>query len=70
MLLLLLLLLLLARWAARLSALLIRGNALVLREVLPRAAEQRVGAGQEAAGFGGLPEHLPEGDSVYELLVR
>ena len=55
-----------ARWAARLSALLYRGNAAVVgaaRPVLP------VSVGRSQVGAG-LPHRLPEGDSSYELLVR
>ena len=57
-----------ARWAARLSALLIRGNGIVARHVLPAGAT----VPPPPAGGGGLarlPHCLPEGDSAYELLV-
>ena len=54
-----------SRWAARLSALLLLGNAAVFRFALP---EPRV-----THGFGGAPSPLPqlspEGESTYELLV-
>jgi len=55
-----------SRWAARLSALLIRGNALVVREVVPHVPARR-GAGAEGATA--MPSHCPEGESAYELLV-
>lgn len=55
-----------ARWAARLSALLIRGNGLAVRAAAPARPEARVGRGVG----GGLPAVVPEGDSAYELLVR
>ena len=54
-----------ARWAARLSALLIRGNGLAVRAAAPARLEARVGRGVG----GGLPAVFPEGDSAYELLV-
>ena len=56
-----------ARWAARLSALLIRGNALVAREALPPAAPVQRDVPASSAG---LPDLCPEGTSAYELLVR
>ena len=59
-----------ARWAARLSALLIRGNALVAAELLPAPSPPRAAAPMEEVGIGGLPSHCPEGESAYELLVR
>ena len=55
-----------ARWSARLSAVLIRGGAAVLRRagfVGPPVAR---GAVPHA---GSLPHVLPEGESVYDLLV-
>ena len=54
------------RWAARLSAALVRGNAAVLAAAglqLPEPARP------EPPGASGLPHLLPEGDSAYELLV-
>jgi len=53
-----------ARWGARLSALLIRGNAAVQRKarvVFPLV--QRLGC----EGAGSLPHSLPEGECLYEL---
>ena len=55
------------RWAARLSALLIRGTALVAGEALPPAAPLRA---EDPVSSGGLPDVCPEGASTYELLVR
>ena len=54
-----------ARWAARLSALLIRGNAAV-----HRAARARPPADPRPwrAGISPLPHLLPEGDCAYELV--
>ena len=54
------------RWAARLSALLIRGSALVGRHVLPAAPAP---APPREVGEARLPHLLPEGPSAYELLV-
>ena len=56
-----------AWWAARLSALLLRGNALAHRVLAPPAGGP-VEAGD--AGHGPLPHAIPEGDCAYELLVR
>ena len=56
-----------ARWAARLSALLYRGNAAVVQAAQP--AFPVVARGTAASG-GGLSHLIPEGDSAYELLVR
>ena len=55
-----------ARWAARLSALLVRGNGLVARHVLPAGA---AAPPPPAGGSTRLPHCLPEGESAYELLV-
>ena len=55
-----------SRWSARLSALLVRGNGLVAREVVPhRPARRGAGAGDADV----LPSHCPEAESAYELLV-
>ena len=54
------------RWLARLSALVIRGNAEAVRGLLPRwelASAARPGVGR-------LPHMTPEGESAYELMVR
>ena len=56
----------LARWAARLSAILIRGNAAVERQAWADR-EALFGTGEES---GALGHQLPEGDCAYELLVR
>ena len=56
-----------SRWAARLSALLIRGNALIASEALPAPGPGRAAP---PAASGGLPDLCPEGESAYELLVR
>ena len=54
------------RWAARLSAILIRGNAAAVRAGgAPYEAPNHV----EEPDGPPLPHRLPEGDSVYELLV-
>ena len=58
--------LVLDRWAARLSAILIRGNAAVVRA---RGAPYEAPAHVEEPGGPPLPHRLPEGDSAYELLV-
>ena len=57
-----------AWWGARLSALLIRGNALALRVLAPPPAPEPLAMG--VLGYGPLPHAVPEGDSAYELLVR
>ena len=53
-----------ARWGARLSALLIRGNAAVQRAA---HCELRDEPRPWAAEVGSLPHLLPEGDCSYEL---
>ena len=55
-----------ARWSARLSAVLIRGAAAVLRRAGFVAPPVARGALPHA---GSLPHVLPEGESVYDLLV-
>ena len=55
-----------ARWAARLSATLIRGNGMLYRAAGLSAVEEPI-LGDAAAG---LACSIPEGDSVYELLVQ
>ena len=55
-----------SRWAARLSALVIRGNAAAVRGVLPPWAVVPGGEGISSV----LPHSTPEGDSAYELLVH
>ena len=55
-----------ARWGARLSALLIRGNGLVVRQASPDLPVPPPEGGGSVAH---LPHLLPEGDSAYELLV-
>ena len=57
-----------AWWGARLSALLLRGNALALRTIAPSPAAEPVALGIQ--GVGPLAHAVPTGDSVYELLVR
>ena len=55
-----------ARWAARLSAALLRGNAAVLRRAGYSPPSREVpDQGDEAP----LPHLVPEGPSAYELLV-
>ena len=55
-----------ARWGARLSALLLRGNAAVMRAGgLPRPAT----LGVDAPGSASLCHSLPVGECAYELLV-
>ena len=56
-----------SRWAARLSAILIRGSAAVLTHAgfAPAAAPRDC-----VVGAGPLPHIVPEDDSAYELLVR
>ena len=54
-----------ARWAAQLSALLIRGNAAVLRA---SREEAFVSPRPWVAEVAPLPHVLPEGPSSYELL--
>ena len=56
-----------ARWAARLSATLIRGNAAVERAAWADR-ETLCGVGGDEEGV--LGHQLPEGDCAYELLVR
>ena len=55
-----------ARWAARLSATLIRGNGLLFRAAGLSAVEEAF-PGDAAAG---LACCIPEGDCAYELLVQ
>ena len=56
-----------ARWGARLSALLIRGNgAVVPAATLSHPIAQHV----DFPGNPGLHDLVPEGDSAYELLVH
>ena len=55
------------RWAARLSAHLVRGNAMVLEAVVPSPPLKDASVASRA---GDLPSCCPEGDSVYELLVQ
>ena len=57
---------LVARWAARLSALLIRGNAAVVRHAQGTFAAPLLG-GAAGEAFA-LPHCLPEGACAYELL--
>ena len=56
-----------SRWAARLSAILVRGSAAVLSHAgfAPAAAPRDC-----VVGAGPLPHIVPEDDSAYELLVR
>ena len=55
-----------ARWGARLSALLIRGNGAVVRAGGPPLA---VSPHVDIIGNSGLHDLVPEGDCAYELLV-
>ena len=55
-----------SRWAARLSAHLIRGCAACVRDVLP--GPPTAWPGEPAHGLG-LPQCRPDGHSAYELLV-
>ena len=54
-----------ARWVARLSALVIRGNAAALRAMLPEQVVAPAAVGLQSR----LPHMSPEGESAYELLV-
>ena len=54
-----------SRWAARLSALVLRGNAAVFRHAQP----EWLFVARGAAGDVSVSGLLPEGESVYELLV-
>ena len=56
-----------ARWAARLSALLVHGEALVVREVMPHLPSRC--SLVVAPSMAGMPCHCLEGGSTYELLV-
>ena len=53
-----------ARWAARLSALLVRGNAAVQRAA---RTERCLAPRPWSEGVGALPHLLPEGECLYEL---
>ena len=57
-----------ARWTARLSAALLRGNSAVVLAARPAFVSVAPRAGAFLGA--GLPHLLPDGDSAYELLIR
>ena len=56
-----------ARWAAGLSALLIKGNGAVLRAFSAALGEAFGTGAQDGACDARIPHNLPDGDCAYEL---